>query len=137
MAAAKAVVGATDKFDNTPLHLAAARGRTQTARALISAGAAVGVMDNVGRTPLHRAAAATAMFPLRGLRRKRGSTDLVSQSFNKRRIEALGQTGSPSPTSIVDTELDIDDMFDDVAAAAAFAALTASAASAIVATSPV
>jgi ankyrin len=41
----------------TPLHVAAAYGRLETARLLLARGADVSARDEIGRTPLHRAAA--------------------------------------------------------------------------------
>lgn len=52
---AKAAIDAKDNNGRTPLHLAAAKGRTAVARALVDAKAAVDLPDDWGKTPLHHA----------------------------------------------------------------------------------
>ena len=49
-------INATDEDGNTPLHLAAINGHTETVRALINAKADVNLANNDGSTPLHRSA---------------------------------------------------------------------------------
>lgn len=46
-----------DREGNTPLHLAASKGKLDSAKVLVSAGAQVDARSNDGRTALHRAAA--------------------------------------------------------------------------------